>query len=146
MAVYFPPFFGSNGRGALEPHFYDALLNRLQLHPDHIPDRMDPDKLSELHTLFASKFAEKKQHEWEAIFDGTDCCVTPVVQLSTDNNRPIAKLSDTPGLDVAIGQVEMLTAGTGGKEALQDWLKWKLGRDYTIDENGTTVITASAKL
>lgn len=50
---------------------------------------MDPQAVSQfnqsewpsMRAEFARIFATKTQEEWQAVFDGTDACVTPVVEL-----------------------------------------------------------------
>jgi len=66
--------------GALEPQFFDALLRVLELDPASLPD--DGIFGEETKRLFADKFAEKTRDEWDALFDGVDACVTPVLDWS----------------------------------------------------------------
>ncbi len=74
--------------GALEPAFYDALLNGLEFDPASIPDRLDPRNWSELASMFEAAFDSKTQAEWQEVFDGTDACVTPVLRMGEmDSHR-----------------------------------------------------------
>ena len=66
--------------GALEPQFFEALLRVLELDPASLPD--DGIFGEETKRLFAAKFAEKTRDEWDALFDGVDACVTPVLEWS----------------------------------------------------------------
>ncbi|MEN8114159.1 MAG: CaiB/BaiF CoA-transferase family protein [Actinomycetota bacterium] len=68
--------------GALEPHFYAAMLTGLGIDPSALPAQYDRDGWPELHRVFAARFAERTRAEWESVFDGTDSCVTPVLSLS----------------------------------------------------------------
>jgi alpha-methylacyl-CoA racemase len=86
------------------------------------------------------------QREWEEIFDGTDACVTPVVALSTEDNRPIARLSQSPGLDVANLRAEILEPGNGASGVLNEWMGWTNGWDYCIDEQGTISTLSRSRL
>jgi alpha-methylacyl-CoA racemase len=130
----------------LEPKFYTELLKGLQLYPEDIPDRMDQNNWAALRDIFARKFVEKTQLEWEQIFDGTDSCVTAVHPLSDKMMSPIVRLSDTPGLEVSVGNVELLKAGSGGIKVLEEWLAWTLEKDYSVDKSGTVTMNRKAKL
>jgi alpha-methylacyl-CoA racemase len=136
----------SDRSGSLEPRFYAALLKGLELDAKRMPDRDDRGKWPELRRVFTERFLEKTQEEWENVFDGTDACVTAVVPLSSDDNRPIANLSSSPSLPVENPKVEILKASTGAKQVLKDWVEWRPGKDYQIDGNGTVSISNSAKL
>lgn len=132
--------------GAIEPQFYAELLKGLELRLDEIPDRMNPSNWHQLKELFTRKFRERNQKEWEGIFDGTDSCVTPLIPMSTEDNRPIAGLSGSPGLNVADPRVEALLPGEGMEEALGSWMGWVKGREYTVDSKGTVKVAGLAKL
>jgi alpha-methylacyl-CoA racemase len=65
--------------GAIEPPFYAALLEGLQLDPAELPGQMDARHWPELRQRFAAIFASRTRAEWTEIFEGTDACVTPVL-------------------------------------------------------------------
>lgn len=136
----------SKRSGAIEPQFYEALLKGLNIKSDEIPNRDDREKWSELSELFTQKFMEKTQKEWERIFEGTDSCVTPVLPLSTEDNRPAAMLSGSPSLDVSGPEAGMLKPGEGATEVLKCWLGWSDGRDYVVGADGTVQIPTNVKL
>jgi len=97
--------------GALEPHFYNAFLDKLGLTDEQLPQFGDPDELKK---MLSNVFASKTQNEWAEIFDGTDSCVTPVLDSTQapehyhnkDRNsflpggmpRPAPLLSRTPAI------------------------------------------------
>jgi alpha-methylacyl-CoA racemase len=66
--------------GALEPAFFQRMLDRLGLEteswPMHERERW-PAQRAELARIFASR----PRAHWEALFDGSDACVTPVLSL-----------------------------------------------------------------
>ena len=63
--------------GALEPQFFGAFVKGLGVDdPDSLPD--DP-LGEEMKRFVADRFSRKTRAEWEAIFDGVDACVTPVL-------------------------------------------------------------------
>lgn len=77
----------SDGRymavGALEPLFYAELLAGLELDVANVPDREDRHGWPALHALFDGVFRTRTQDAWTAVFDGTDACVTPVVEADS---------------------------------------------------------------
>ncbi len=74
--------------GPLEPLFYAALLDGLGLDPEELPGQYDQDEWPQLRRRIGHAFAEKTRAEWQAIFDGTDACVTPVLSLSEAPEHP----------------------------------------------------------
>nr|WP_221377370.1 CaiB/BaiF CoA-transferase family protein [Actinoplanes polyasparticus] len=65
--------------GALEPHFYQALLNGLGLQDEELPGQDDQSGWPELRDRFASRFASRSRDEWTQVFAGLDACVAPVL-------------------------------------------------------------------
>jgi len=62
--------------GALEPEFYSKLLAKLNLTEDELPQFGDP---TELKTKLSEIFLTMNQSDWTRLFDGSDACVTPVL-------------------------------------------------------------------
>jgi alpha-methylacyl-CoA racemase len=134
--------------GALEPQFFSKLLNGLGLKSDLSSTREDRKNWPLLKDLFTRKFLEKTRTEWEAIFDGTDACCTPVImqqELEAEGyeQRHAVQLKMTPG--AAIDQTEAwrsggLPPGTNGEGLLKDWMNWKRDRDYTVKGGGLVKI------
>jgi len=67
--------------GAIEPQFYTALLHGLGLDAAVMPHQMDQSKWAETKQRFADLFAAKTREEWCAVFDGTDACVAPILNM-----------------------------------------------------------------
>ncbi|KAJ0423542.1 CoA-transferase family III domain-containing protein [Aspergillus carlsbadensis] len=142
--------------GALEPQFYAALIKGLGFSKGELPSRDDRDNWPALREAFTKRFKEKTRAEWEAVFDGTDACATPVLeqgelQESGFEQRPIVHLSETPakpiGAEDGGWSGGLLTPGTGGKETLQSWLGWVEGKHYGVREDGALVkVDGKAKL
>jgi alpha-methylacyl-CoA racemase len=142
--------------GALEPQFYAALIKGLGFAKGELPDRDDRDNWPALREAFTRRFKEKTRAEWEAVFDGTDACATPVLeqgelQDSGFEQRPIVRLSETPAKPIKAEDGGwtggILTPGTGGKETLQSWLGWREGEHYGVREDGALVkVDGKAKL
>lgn len=75
--------------GAVEPKFYQRLLQVLDIEDDPLFKRQtDEETWSEARQALTELFARKTRAEWEAIFDGVDACVTPVLTLDEARNHP----------------------------------------------------------
>ncbi|XP_023335153.1 alpha-methylacyl-CoA racemase [Eurytemora carolleeae] len=71
--------------GALEPHFYSVLLDKLSLTDEELPQFDDPDEMKK---KLGRIFSTKTQKEWSDIFDGSDSCVTPVLEKEDTADHP----------------------------------------------------------
>ncbi|MBM3671883.1 MAG: CoA transferase [Actinobacteria bacterium] len=65
--------------GAIEPQFYAALLDVLELDASTLPDRDDPASWAPLKERFAGIFKTRSREEWCALADGRDACIAPVL-------------------------------------------------------------------
>jgi alpha-methylacyl-CoA racemase len=79
--------------GALEPQFYEVLVELLEI-PD-LPDRDDHAQWPALKEAFANRFRQRTQAEWAEVFDGTDACVAPVLPLTEAAGHPHLKARET---------------------------------------------------
>ena len=142
--------------GALEPQFFAALLKGLGLaEKDICPggiDRQDKRAWPYMREVFLQKFKEKTRREWEAVFDGTDACCVPVLELGEMERagyeqRPAVELTTSPSMKVDrdVWEGRQLMPGEGGEERLKDWLGWKKGKEFHI-QNGVWVSKEKAKL
>ncbi len=162
--------------GALEPQFFAQLIHGLGLAGQGWEDdRGDEERWPELARIFTDKFKAKTRTEWEAVFDGTDACVAPVLdydELQTDparegDQRPAVTLRDTPwyavhqdasrASDADRGQgkgVEgegylptLLDVGEGGDAVLGAWLGWQRGTHYEDKKGrGLALVNDKAKI
>ena len=91
---YYDIYETADGRhlavGALEPQFYDDLVQRLGI-AEVAPDRYDPASFPALRELFAKTFAQHSQAEWAELFAGTDACVAPILPLAEAVDHPHVK-------------------------------------------------------
>ncbi|KAH7188567.1 CoA-transferase family III domain-containing protein [Fusarium flagelliforme] len=151
--------------GALEPQFFSALLQGLGFAKQGWEEnQQDRTRWPELRKLMTETFRRKTRSEWEAIFDGTDACCTPVleyIELETDSDRegdqrPAVTLRKTPCLAVkeSVGSVDpvrfgqgpgvpgdgykanLLRPGAGGEEVLRQWMGWENGNEYALYQGG----------
>ncbi|GIL01418.1 MAG: alpha-methylacyl-CoA racemase [Alphaproteobacteria bacterium] len=74
--------------GALEPQFFAALAERLGLDGRWLGERMDRTKWPQLAAELAAAFAARTRDEWAAVFEGTDCCVAPVLDWDEAPRHP----------------------------------------------------------
>ncbi|MEU8221753.1 CaiB/BaiF CoA-transferase family protein [Kribbella sp. NPDC048915] len=74
--------------GALEPQFYEELVEKLGV---DAPDRNDLANWPALRKLFAETFRQRTQAQWAAAFDGSDACVAPVLPLANDHPHLMAR-------------------------------------------------------
>ncbi|GIC90010.1 CaiB/BaiF CoA transferase family protein [Aspergillus udagawae] len=134
--------------GALEPQFYAALIKGLGFETGELSARDDRANWPALRAAFEQRFKEKTRAEWEAIFDGTDACATPVLEQaeleqSGYEQRPAVHLVDTPSLPIPADDGGWtgggLLPGTGGQETLKAWMGWEKGRDFDVRGDGALV-------
>ena len=72
--------------GALEEKFYAEFLSALGL--TDVPDRDDPETWTRLRARIAAVISGRTRAEWEAIFEGTDACVAPVLSFTEAPEHP----------------------------------------------------------
>lgn len=161
--------------GALEPQFFALLVKGLGLTGQGWEeDRFDASRWGELRGLFERTFASRTRTEWEAVFDGTDACCTPVLGYGElekgegreGDQRPVVTLRETPclalregvgGKDAALyGQGRgvtgdgyvgvLLSPGQGGEDVLREWVGWAKGRDYEVSKGGLVLKGEVSKL
>lgn len=89
--------------GALEPQFYAALLEALELAGDEeIANHLDPATWPAIRERFTAKFAERTRDEWHELFADSDCCVAPVLSMrearEDGHNRDRAAFIEVGGI------------------------------------------------
>ncbi len=89
---YYRTYACADGRfvavGALEAKFYAELVAGLGLDPADLPDRDDQSCWPALSRVLGDAFAARTRDEWAAVFDGTDACVTPVLDYREAADHP----------------------------------------------------------
>lgn len=159
--------------GALEPQFFRELIKGLEVASEELErTRMERETWPGMKGDFERIFKSKTRTEWEVIFDGTDACCTPVLdykELEKDpkregDQRPAVTLRGSPSLALSKGPAfrdpstgqgpgvkgesysgTALYPGQGGEEMLKQWVGWKKGKDFEV-ENGGLVRKESSKL
>ena len=137
--------------GAIEPKFYAALLAGLGL-ADALAgvSQHDRARWPLVRERFAAAFAARSRAEWEAVFDGSDACVAPVLSFDEAERdahalargahvrvggfvqpAPAPRFARTRGA-VRRGSPER---GEGGRAALADW-GFNAGAIAALEQSG----------
>jgi alpha-methylacyl-CoA racemase len=91
-APFYDAYECADGRflaiGALEPAFYETLIDLLGLDPASVPDRMDRTRWAELREAIAGAVRRRTRDEWAAVFAGRDACAAPVLALDEAPAHP----------------------------------------------------------
>jgi len=75
--------------GAIEPQFYAAFMKGMGLEGNaDFPTQFQFDKWPEMKKTIARIFASKTRAEWCGIFDGTDACVAPILEIDEVMDHP----------------------------------------------------------
>lgn len=90
------PFYGTyrtgDGRyvavGALEPEFYEELLDGLGIDPETLPPQLDRQGWPQIRARLADAFVTKSRDQWAAQFVDSDACVTPVLTMDEAPGHP----------------------------------------------------------
>lgn len=141
--------------GALEPKFYDVLLRGMELNAADLPSRDDRSQWPRLKEILADAFRQKTREEWEAVFDGTDACLTPVLTQAELERKGFVQrlpvtLANTPGKPIPAGGGDWnggtIAKGSGGEEVLLSWMGWKKGVHYEEEGDGILRVKSVSKL
>jgi alpha-methylacyl-CoA racemase len=74
--------------GAIEGRFYEAFVAGLGLDRAALPEQHDRARWDELRATFAERIMSKSRGDWEAVFEGSDACVSPVLSLAEAPHYP----------------------------------------------------------
>ena len=93
-APFFRTYETSDGKhmavGPLEPQFFAQLVAKADLPDEHRASQMNAGAWPARHDEYAAVFKNKTRDEWEAIFDNTDACATPILNWSEAPQHPHA--------------------------------------------------------
>ncbi|MFI6507965.1 CaiB/BaiF CoA transferase family protein [Streptosporangium sp. NPDC050855] len=81
--------------GSLEPQFWTEMITLMGLDAAGLPDREDRSNWPELRERLAEAFGSRTRAEWEAVFDGSDACVSPVLEMGEAPDHPHNKARGT---------------------------------------------------
>lgn len=91
-APYYDTYETADGRwlsvASVEPRFYAALLDLLELDAQSLPAQDDRASWPEMKELFASVIKTRTRDEWSARVDGLEVCVAPVLGVDEIEKDP----------------------------------------------------------
>lgn len=122
---------------AMERKSLAAALQHLGLSVEDFADPKDPAQRENLRDVLSAMFSTRTRDEWSALFDFTDCCIAPVLNIEeaiehphlqargtfvdiggVTQPAPAPRFSATPSMVGGIAPVPGSDAG----ELLRDWL------------------------
>lgn len=122
--------------GAMEPQFYSAFLERAGLALADFADQHNEALWPVYREKLAARIREKTRDEWAALYDGTDCCVTPVLDWDEAAEHPhyrargsfvevagVTQPAPAPRLSRTPGEISGPPQGPGedAAQVLADW-------------------------
>ena len=118
--------------GAIEPQFYDELLERIDAPDVMRKDRMDWQNWEEQTNALAELFLTKTSAEWCEILEGTDVCFAPVLPFEEAADHPhmaarntyvehdgMRQIGPSPRFSRTPGKLRSTTKD--GKEVIRRW-------------------------
>ncbi len=74
--------------GAIEPQFFAALLDVLEVPADAVPDQHDQERWPELRVALSEAFARRDRQAWLERAEGRDACLAPVLTMGQAAAHP----------------------------------------------------------
>jgi len=91
-AHFYDTYETSDGKyvaiGAIEPHFYRALLEKVGVADPEFESQMDRTHWPALKQKLVAVFKTKTRDEWDVILLGSDACYAPVLSLTEAPKHP----------------------------------------------------------
>jgi alpha-methylacyl-CoA racemase len=91
-APFYDTYKCADGRyvavGALEPDFYAEFIKSLGINTSDWPDQQDVSQWPRLRQLIADAIVTRSRDEWAQTYEGTDACVTPVLNFDEAAAHP----------------------------------------------------------
>lgn len=122
--------------GAIEPHFFAQLSQRIGLSGEDFPNHLDRDCWPAMRQTLTDIFAKKSRDAWSALLEGTDSCFAPVLALHEAARHPHLEARGTfveldgrlqPGPAPRFSRTPCLIdrsapkRNEGGDEVLREW-------------------------
>ncbi|MEO7369657.1 MAG: CaiB/BaiF CoA-transferase family protein [Ilumatobacteraceae bacterium] len=140
--------------GAIEPQFYQALIEGLGFACDDLGPQLDRDSWPTTRQLFRGRIATRTRDEWVGVFAGIDACVTPVLTMheATEDEHlrdrgsflsvggvvqpaPVPRFGSSPHPTPAAP----VSSGVGGRAALAEWGVDEMFVEAMIDQGVVTL-------
>jgi len=74
--------------GCIEPQFFAIMLDKLDIDPKTYGAQNNKSLFARQHALLEEVFASKSRETWADIFDGSDACVSPVLNMQEATEHP----------------------------------------------------------
>jgi alpha-methylacyl-CoA racemase len=74
--------------GPIEPQFFALMCEKLGLDAGRFPDRMSPSAWPALKGELIAIFRSRTRDDWAALFEGTDACIAPVLDMDEAPRHP----------------------------------------------------------
>jgi len=74
--------------GSIEPQFFAELILLSGMPEDFIQDQNNPARWSEIESTFNATFKSKTRDQWADIFEGSDACVTGILDYTEAAKHP----------------------------------------------------------
>lgn len=98
-APYYSPYETADGKhvsvGAIESKFFAQLICTLGLPKEFIEHQNNVQKWIDMRSAFENVFKTKTRDEWVEIFEGSDACVTGIIDFAEAAEHPHNKARDT---------------------------------------------------
>ena len=111
--------------GALEPKFYQELIDRIGAPEEFSEAQNDPRNWKERSAVFERIFRNRTSQEWCKLLEGTDVCFAPVLSLEEVSGHPQMKSRQVYSVAQGVGAVKPVPefSRTPGRicESTTDW-------------------------
>ncbi|MGD9912445.1 MAG: CaiB/BaiF CoA transferase family protein [Rhizobiaceae bacterium] len=91
-APFYDTYETADGRhiavGCLEPQFFAEFARLLPLDASFIAAQYDRSRWPQMRAAIAARVKEKTRDEWQALFESTDACVSPVLSMREAPEHP----------------------------------------------------------
>jgi alpha-methylacyl-CoA racemase len=81
--------------GCIEPQFFAVMMEKLPLDKEEYGNQYDRSRWAKQSQMLESIFAAKTRDDWEALFNGTDACITPVLDYQEAAEHPANRARQT---------------------------------------------------
>jgi len=91
-APFYDTYETSDGKyvavGAIEERFWGDLVKVLEIEPEKVAGRLDPEQWPAVREVLAAVIRTRTRDEWTARAEGTDACLTPVLDTAEAARHP----------------------------------------------------------
>ena len=74
--------------GGIEPQFYAEMLERLGIDEEELGSQHDANRWQKNTEIIAARVREKTRDEWDEVFEGSDACYAPVLEMTEASVHP----------------------------------------------------------